>query len=475
MGKHFRISREFALQAQRRGDSVHIIVCDGDLEVCPAKNNSDVPPCILCRSKRKRTLHEDFGYTVSKHTLNLNKYRGKFCLPSFNSVEELKQYSLDGVDHGLAAASTVISRLRDPNPDLHQHRDLVKQSLFTSVATYYEITRLIESLDISTLHIQNGRRASQRPALRAGQRKGITVYVGEDGHNSSNCYIKAVNTYPHDLKYIKKNINKSYNNSKNNKEIKENAQKFFNERRYGSEKIIGEAHYTEDQCLGKIPDNLHQRYRNIAIFNSSEDEFVAIEGYSNPIYNNQIEALNRIVKSNQVNDNIRFFLRVHPNLATRDNVQTRMIETLVAPKVTVIPASSDVDTYALMEACDVVLTFGSTMGIESAYYGKPSILVGRAPFEDLGSCYTPTNHEEVINMINNKKLSPLDNFGACQFGHYMIARDEKYIRTDKSNSQFHEGKNHASRFATYWFILRYRGVRHAFKKMFGRFKRKFES
>jgi len=457
MGKHLQFSREFALQALQNGDNVHLILCDGDLRVCPAKNNSEVPPCILCKSRLKRVLNRDFGYSVTRYTLNLNKYSNLIELPEFNSIGELKQYRPDGVDHGLAAASTIISRLRDPKPDTLKHKQLVRDSLFTSIATYYEVTRLIKELGIDILHVQNGRRASQRPALRAGQNEGITVYVGEDGHSSSDCYITTENTYPHDIDYLKKQIEHYCNGKKQNK-VQENGQKFYFDRRFGSKTAIGEACYTERQRAGMLPSSLNTKHHNIAIFNSSEDEFAAIEGYENPVYSDQIEALRCILEDKNINRDVKFFLRVHPNLATRKNEQTRMIEALDDRNVTVIPATSNVDTYALMEVCDTVLTFGSTMGIESAYHGKPSILVGRAPFEDLGSCYTPTSHSEVIKLLNDRSLAPLDNHGAVKFGHYMIARDQKYLHTINNKEKNNNSYLHPSRFATYWSILKYKGV-----------------
>ena len=54
------------------------------------------------------------------------------------------------------------------------------------------------------------------------------------------------------------------------------------------------------------------------------------------------------------------------------------------------------------------------MGVEAAYWGKPSILVGRCIYERLGSVYTPQTHEEVVALVRKRNLSPLPVEGALK-------------------------------------------------------------
>jgi hypothetical protein len=207
---------------------------------------------------------------------------------------------------------------------------------------------------------------------------------------------------------------------------------FFTERRYGSGRQFIEAQFTDDQQKGRLPDGFDPKAQNIAVFNSSEDEFAAVDGYQNPVYADQISALPRILEDPRLDPGLTFYLRVHPNLKGVDNYQMREIDTLTHPNIRVIPPESDVDTYALMDACDRVLTFGSTMGIESSFFGKPSIVAGQVPYAHLGSVYVPETHDAVIDLLNDAELPPLDRLGALQFGYYMVARDRPFEHTDTS-------------------------------------------
>ena len=52
------------------------------------------------------------------------------------------------------------------------------------------------------------------------------------------------------------------------------------------------------------------------------------------------------------------------------------------------------------------------MGVEAAYWGKPSVLLGRCVYEKLGCVYTPKNHEQVVKLIKNTNLKTLPPDGA---------------------------------------------------------------
>lgn len=108
------------------------------------------------------------------------------------------------------------------------------------------------------------------------------------------------------------------------------------------------------------------------------------------------------------------------------NAQTRGLARLKAPNLIIISADSKIDSYELIDACEKVIVFGSGMGIESAFWGKPSILIGRAVYEDLGGCYVPKNHNEVVNLIN-RRLNPAPNRSALKYGYWQSVDGLPYI------------------------------------------------
>jgi len=148
-------------------------------------------------------------------------------------------------------------------------------------------------------------------------------------------------------------------------------------------------------------------------------------------------------------ENIKIWIRIHPNLkAVRWNFIRRVykLETLYK-NVSVIYPDSNVSTYTLLDSCNTVVSFGSTIGIEASYWGKPSVLIGRSSYENLGSVYVPKSHSEVISLLKDEKLKPLPRDGAEKFGLHWIKGGVsiKYFEGDRNNgftfNKFNFSKN----------------------------------
>ena len=86
-----------------------------------------------------------------------------------------------------------------------------------------------------------------------------------------------------------------------------------------------------------------------------------------------------------------------------------------------IPAAAPCSTYDLLDAAEKVIVFGSTMGAESVYWGKATILLAGAFYYKLDICYIPKNVDELFSFIT-KKLEPKNPYGAIQYGYYLLNR-----------------------------------------------------
>jgi hypothetical protein len=99
------------------------------------------------------------------------------------------------------------------------------------------------------------------------------------------------------------------------------------------------------------------------------------------------------------------------------------------PNITVIPASSPISTYKLIDHCEKVIVFGSTAGIEANYWGKPVILLGGSLYHHLNVAYYPKNFIE-LDALLFAKLDPKPRLGALKFGFYFFGergRPYKYV------------------------------------------------
>ncbi|MDY6866132.1 MAG: hypothetical protein SVY15_09220 [Halobacteriota archaeon] len=405
-----------------KGDEVHIIQCSGDIPSCEPNPNYFKLGCVVCKSRRDRGLRiiglgEEF-----RHELALHKFTRDRDFPEFSSIKELIEYRVDGIDYGMMVASTLISMVREPDPDLRLYKKFIENNLCMAIGIYDAISHHIEEIKPDIFYLFNGRYVAMRPALRASQDLGIKTFLHERA-GVLDRYVLIEDTLPHDLKYQKNQIDLCWNDECSFDGKRDAASGWFEERRGGKDQSWHS--YTKSQKKGDLPEGFDPSKRNIAIFISSEDEFEAISNWKNPIYRNQNEAIRNILKS-EISEDIRLYLRIHPNLKGVKNTQTREIDEMVAPNLIKISPEDKIDSYQLMESCEKCIAFGSTLGIESVFWGRPSILVGRCFYEDLEGLHTPANHEELIALIN-ANLDPPPKIGALKYGYWQSVYGKPFI------------------------------------------------
>jgi hypothetical protein len=223
-----------------------------------------------------------------------------------------------------------------------------------------------------------------------------------------------------DLTYVEQDMEKVWNRESDERRRREIAEKFYLDRSKGV--LQNWYTYTDAQRAGQLPAGWDPTKRNIAIYNSSEDEFEAVgDQWINPLYASQQEGLERIIQSlSRSAHNVHLYLRIHPNLKGIDNAQTRQLATLRSSFLTVIPPEDPVCTYTLMKQADKVVTFGSTTGIEAVFWGVPSVLAGPAFYRKLGGTYNPRSHEELVTLLL-ADLPPKDTSAALIYGYYFNA------------------------------------------------------
>ena len=409
---HLATDLEIAAKHIDEGDEVHIIQCSGDLPSCEPNPNHFKLRCISCKSKRDKGLALISLPEQNRHELALDKFTRDLDLPDFPSIQELKTFEIDGVDVGMTVASTLISMARDSNPDPSHFKNFIRENISMSIAIYDAIMHHLQQIEPDVFYLFNGRFAALKPALRAAQDLGVKTFVHERTGVLQR-YKLIEDTYPHDIEYQKSQIEKYWNNDLPYTEKEEIARQWFIKRRGGNQGLYS---FTKSQKKGSLPDDFDTSKRNVAIYVSSDDELESVSGWQNPIYKNQIDAINSIISAD-IDSDIKLYVRIHPNLKGLNNTQTRELSELKGPNLTVIPADSNVDSYELMDACEKVISFGSTMGIECVFGRKPSILAGRSLYEDLGGCYVAKDHGEMIDLIN-RHLEHLPNLGSLKYGYW---------------------------------------------------------
>jgi hypothetical protein len=85
---------------------------------------------------------------------------------------------------------------------------------------------------------------------------------------------------------------------------------------------------------------------------------------------------------------------------------------------------SEIDSYTLMRQADVVVTYGSTTGVEAAYAKRPVIVMGPSAYDELGCAVRVTSAEQLRATLADAEPGRWE--GAVSYGLMMLRRGFTY-------------------------------------------------
>lgn len=401
------------------GDRVTLLGCDSRLLACRQNTLHHYSDCLECIDLRRSENSLLSSPVPTKRLFRLSAAQKKELRTlkhRFSSLDELREYTIDNFDIGDGVLSSLISRLRDPNPDIDAWAALINTALISAWTVYRSVQNYLDQTPTDRVYTFNGRHTNVRAVLRACQSRNVLCVVHEVGQDIQYFGLYE-NTMRHDIEYVENAIRAAWIKGASDPQREAIASQWFTDRAKAVPSFGWS--WVKDQQEGLLPKNWDPSKKNIAIFNSSEDEFEALGApWRNHLYQGQTDGLQRIIQSlSRDHSGCHVYLRIHPNLGYSSNAQTDALARLDADFLTVIPATDPTSTYSLIRAADVVVTFGSTVGIEAVFWGKPSILAGRCYWQRLGGTYNPASHDELMELLR-ARLPAKDKTAALMYGYY---------------------------------------------------------
>lgn len=420
---HFETELELYKNLIQEGNEVRFLVCNKQLSRCFPNPTNEKSVCSICTSKTMNGL-ELVGVEKSS-IFYFNESDGQAFNGVVNSLEALMKYKFNEFNIGISVASNLISFTRNHKVDVKNHRDFVKSGIESAIKVIKGAFRILNEYNPDCVIFFNGRFLENRPMMMVCQNLGISYMTHERGSDIYK-YLLNQNCLPHSLKFVENEIVRLWNDANNDVFLRDKlAHDFFQDRRNG--KVQNWFSFILNQKKNLVPLNFDESKVNIVIFNSSMDEYVTIPDFNNLIYKDDNDAIINILNEFKSEKNFHFYLRVHPNLSGLDIPQNQEINSIGKDfdNLTIIDSDSNIDSYALLEMCDKVITMGSTIGIEALYWGKPSILIGRSYFESIKGIKIPSTHNEVIELIKST-ISPSDRNEALKYGFWANTFGEKF-------------------------------------------------
>lgn len=445
---HVGILLDEIIRLEKEGHSIIYAYNGCSNAICSDNMASDSVQCALCK-KHMRNIINLLPKTVQKIDLQSLMHKREADKFEYNNVFELKKIEYKGVKIGYSVMSSYICRTRNLYPKI----DETSKPYFDKLL--YSACNITDALEIVVQNEKpdricsfNARLIEQRPPYDIAQKYGIDFYAYEVYGGRNEQYYKTYfhNSTPHNIKTrYEKYITRWDSADWSDEKKKELAESFYYKRRNAIP--AGDKVYVANQEVGKLPSNWDAKKHNIVIFNSSEDEFASVgdEYDSYALFPSQYDGIKYIIEHTKDIPGIHIYLRVHPNL-TKVKYQYHLLLNDLAEgysHVTIVKATDTISSYAMMDAANTVVVFGSTMGAESAYWGKPVVLLAGADYYCSNICYKPQNKEELLKLLA-ADLKAKNNEDALKMAFHIMYRDpkDKYQYVDFNFATFNIGKLH---------------------------------
>lgn len=435
---HFETDLELIQRELNQNSKVYVYHCQKKMQRCSmivdfAKRRNTSYTEIAEKSCNSCVKKQNYGFNllsgnIIKSPLIDDEFEHRNYDVDENEIESykaIKELKIDkNFDVGWAILSALISMYRQPKINLPLFKEAIKKMYNDAAKIYFSALKYIDHHQLNKIYVFNGRLPITKAVMAAAAKKNIDCYVHERGSTFKK-YSLFKNHKIHDIEKMTFFYESMWEEESNKSRKIEVGKLFFQERR---QNIIGSwKSFLDQQKQDLLPSNFNRENHNLVFYCSSEDEFEGIsEEWNNPLNANQLGILLKIadwIKSK----NIHLYVRMHPNQSKMDAMYLSDFEQLKEFNVvTVINPDSEISSYALMDACDKVITYGSTTGVEALFYNKPSILVNKALHWNLKGMIKPNNWEELKDLILDIELSPVKENDALKWGFFMKMYGEEF-------------------------------------------------
>ena len=342
-------------------------------------------------------------------------------IDSLKNISEFKSLSFEGINPGPALANEITTITKNRNIEL----DKINQTLALLVESYLEVynatQKFLKTNKIDEVVLFNGRFLHERGVWDATRDSKIPILLFE---TTRNRYFESAKGF-HNRSANQKVMLKHWNDSKQRLSDKiDIGSKYFNDLR---------SNLNQYSSLSDDFGEIKSPY--FVFFSSSDDEAVGFwEEWNEPL-GDQLACIRKLQDIFDRQEKYRLIIRIHPNLVNKSRAVIAQWDKLLDSKSTlVIRAEQKISSYEVLNGAIGVISFGSTIGLESVFAEKPSAVLADCGYDELGVVDKPLTWIEVerwIQEIDKIEYGVLSDRKqkSCVRGYYLATGGYPFLFT----------------------------------------------
>jgi len=377
--------------------------------------------CFYCQEKQKMGFSLIDGTFVLQSLISDDQKKTQYTIDpnAFESETTIKNLVIDNsYKIGWSMMSTLISLVRNPFLLPANYKRELSDLYQDCCRIYYSTKQYIQENGLEKIYLFNGRLSYTNAIMSAAKSLNTDFYAHDRGSDLTK-YLLFKNHTMHSIENVTERILETWDSERDEEKKKRLGSQFFHDR---ENNIMGSWYsFLDKQDKDLLPANWNNEIQNIGFFTSSEDEFVSISDEWNlTLFKSQSEGIKFVSDIISNLPNIHLYIRIHPNVEGMSNdYKSLLLKLSDHNNTTLINYDSPVSSYALLKKCNKIITFGSTVGIEAVFWGKPSILLGKSLYYNLKGAIIPKTQDELVNLLTRSIDDFPDAGDALKYGYFM--------------------------------------------------------
>ena len=382
----FSLGGEFLVEAlQKKGFECNVLLCAGGPKFsqtgASTNNPSAFMPCMACYSFKKQNFDKNFLIEFKSKGTNI------IDIHSENNLNQILKPSLNWILRG--------------NKNLKLSKEFNSRMVEAAKLWLSFLNDIDKSSLPNSIILFNGMSFPECIIKFFMERNGVNVITFEGGYKENSIYFTNENATDYEFPF---DINKVLT------ALEKNKLDNYLKKRFSGDFTRSSTKYWNK--LSDIDDNLKKKYES---FNSNVIVFLNV-----PFDTSQVKAsylfddiyqwIDELILFAEKNTDIHFIFRSHPDEIRSDKriyekTSDYILQNTKKDKnISIIDAADDTSSYKLINSSDLVLTYNSTIGLESAIMNKKTMSAGYSHFSRLDYFKLYQDKEEYFNCIKKKLL-----------------------------------------------------------------------
>ena len=299
-----------------------------------------------------------------------------------------------------AVFKDLVSESKEFKPNLKIYAERYEKKKKDFIQLYQLLLNFLDD-NFKYVYTYNGRFLNERALWEACKTKNIKIKFHDRFVLGWTDKYWIWESHVHDTKYRAQVVRRFSKRHEIKSMTKENEIRILNEWMQNREKSISQPYTSFQQENFKKNNNQNTL---VSFFTSSEDELI-YTNLKSLDWPSQITTVRKLIKFFK-NENVEFIVRVHPNLQHKSK-KTQLTwlqlkeEVASLKNIKVILPLEKIKSYDILNESDVVITSGSTVGVEAVLRNKPTFLLGKSLYDGLSIGYKSKNQFEFKQQFRN--------------------------------------------------------------------------